>query len=103
MALHLMKRAIERYSMPALLAGMLLLLILGTYNRLLDIGRPFPGLYILRKLDGKSESAQLAVMMYLPIAKTYVFVILSNCVECQEVLGRKLCLFAPEHRIQDAY
>jgi len=73
-----MKRAIERYSMPALLAGMLLLLILSTYNRLLDIGRPFPGLYILRKLDGKSESAQLAVMMYLPIAKTYVFVILAQ-------------------------
>jgi hypothetical protein len=45
----------------------------------------------------------IAVMMYLPIAETYVFVILSNCVECQEVLGRKLCLFAPEHRIQDAY
>ena len=98
-----MRRMINRYAMPSLLTGVLLLLLLCTYNRLLDIGRPFPGLYILRKLDGKSESAQLAVMMYLPIAKTYVFVILSNCVECQEVLGRKLCLFAPEHRIQDAY
>jgi signal transduction histidine kinase len=66
MSLHLMKRAIERYSLPALLAGMLLLLILSTYNRLLDIGRPFPGFYIIRLPDGKSWAVWLSTPAWWP-------------------------------------
>jgi hypothetical protein len=53
-------------SLPALLAGMLLLLILSTYNRLLDIGRPFPGFYIIRLLDGKSWAVWLSTPAWWP-------------------------------------
>jgi signal transduction histidine kinase len=53
-------------SLPALLSGMLLLLILSTYNRLLDIGRPFPGFYIIRLLDGKSWAVWLSTPAWWP-------------------------------------
>ncbi len=57
---------INRYAMPSLLTGVLLLLLLCTYNRLLDIGRPFPGFYIIRLLDGKSWAVWLSTPAWWP-------------------------------------